>query len=289
MYDVAIIGSGPAGMSAALNLGLHNKSIIWFGSENLSKKVELSEKIANYPGVSLVKGTDLNEFFKAQIKEADLEITDRMVTQITSTRKGFMVLGGNDIYDAKTILLATGSVSAKGYAGEDELLGHGVSYCATCDGFLYKGKTIAVFCGDKHFEHEVEYLADLAETVYLFTSYKDPEVNKENVILQDAKIKEIKGDVKVESLGLTNGENVPVDGVFILRNSVAPAKLVKGVELDGSSIIVNRNMETSKAGVFAAGDCTGAPYQIAKAVGEGNVAAHTIIKYLSDLEKAEEN
>ncbi len=286
MYDVAIIGTGPAGISAALNLSLHNKKIIWFGSANLSAKVEKSEKIANYPGVSLVKGPDLNELFLNQIKEAGLTITDRMVTNIVSRRKGFMVLGGNDYYEAKTVLLATGSVSAKGFEGEHELLGHGVSYCATCDGYLYKDKTMAVFCQDKHFEHEVEYLAELAEKVYLFTSYKNCQVTSQNVIRQEAKISKICGQDKVNGLELNDGSKLSVDAAFILRNAVAPAQLVKGVELDGSNIVVDRNMATTKKGCFAAGDCTGAPYQITKAVGEGNIAAHSIVKYLSDLEKA---
>ncbi len=151
MYDVAIIGSGPAGISAALNLQLHNKSVIWFGTRDLSAKVERSERIANYPGIPMVTGPELNRAFLAQVDGLGLTITEQMVTNITATRRGFMVLGGNDIYDAKTVLLATGAVSGKGLPGEEALLGSGVSYCATCDGFLYRGKTIAVFCGAKRF------------------------------------------------------------------------------------------------------------------------------------------
>ena len=151
LYDVAIIGTGPAGMSAALNLKLHNKSVIWFGSADLSSKVGKSEKIANYPGVAMVSGQDLNAIFKTQIEEAGLEITDKQITTIMPMTGKFMLQGGMDIYEAKTLLLATGAVSAKGFPGEESLLGAGVSYCATCDGFLYKGKTIAVYCGSKRF------------------------------------------------------------------------------------------------------------------------------------------
>lgn len=285
MYDVAIIGSGPAGISAALNLQLHNKSIIWFGSRDLSAKVEKSEMIANYPGVPLVHGPELNRLFLEQIDRAGLTITEAMVTNIASTRRGFMVLGGNEIYNAKAVLLATGAVSAKGLPGEAPLLGHGVSYCATCDGFLYRGKTIAVYCGAKRYEHEVEYLAGIAEKVYLFAPYEDCAVSAANVIRPEKPMRQVLGTDKVAGIALTDGTELSVDGVFFLRNAVAPDKLINGIVLDGAHIVVDRNQATSKPGCFAAGDCTGRPYQIATAVGEGNTAAHAILEYLSQQEK----
>ncbi len=279
-YDVAIIGTGPAGISAALNLKLHNKNIIWFGSADLSMKVEKSEKIANYPGVPMVNGQKLNDIFKHQIEEAGLEITDKMVTSITVSRRGFMILGGNDIYEADKVLLATGTVTAKSLPGEDELLGKGVSYCATCDGFLYKQKTIAIFCGAKRYEHEVKYLAELAGKVYLYAAYPDCQTDLPNVERLNSSIKEIKGQEHVEGITTQAGEDYQVDGVFILRTAVAPTSLMKKLEVDGTHIAVNRNMETNIPGCYAAGDCTGRPYQIAKAVGEGNIAAHSIVEYL---------
>ena len=281
MYDVAIIGSGPAAISAALTLKLHNKNIIWFGSKKLSPKVEKSEKIANYPGVPMVAGPELNRLYREQIEAMDLEITERQVTNIATSRRGFMVLGGSDVYEAKTVLLATGAVSGKGFPGETELLGHGVSYCATCDGFLYKGKTIAVYCGSKDFEHEVTYLAEIAEKVYLFTPY-DCVLTRENIVVNPGKLKSIRGEKKADGVKLLDGTTLDVNGVFIIRPAVAPANLLKGLEMNGADIVVNRNMATNKSGCFAAGDCTGRPYQLTKAVGEGNVAAHSIIAYLAD-------
>ena len=285
MYDVAIIGTGPAGLSAALSLKLHNRSILWFGNKEQSRKVALSEKIANYPGVPMVSGEELNRRFSAQAEEMGLEITDKMVTKIMPTKKGFQLLGDDEIYEAKTVLLAGGSVSAKGFPGEAELLGRGVSYCATCDGFLYRGKTIAVYCGDKRFEHEVAYLAGLAFKVYLFTSYRDVSVAQENVERQSSPVSAVNGDRRVTSLLLADGAELPVDGFFILRSAIAPTTLLYGLEMDGPHIVVDRSCATNKPGVFAAGDCTGRPYQIAKAVGEGNVAAHSILEYLAALEK----
>lgn len=284
MYDTAIIGAGPAGISAALNLRLHNKNIIWFGSDALSEKVNRAEKIANYPGTGMLSGPELNEHFRRQIREMELEITNKMVTSIATSRRCFMLLADNEIYEAKTVLLAIGSVSAKGFENEQKLLGHGVSYCATCDGFLYEGKTIAVYCGAKQYEHEVEYLAGIAKKVYLFTAYPDSETDLPNVTCLSAAIKSVAGEMCVEGIDLADGTRIPVDGFFVLRTAVAPASLVKGLEMEGPAIAVNRKMETNKAGCFAAGDCTGRPYQIATAVGEGNTAAHSILKYLSELD-----
>ena len=285
MFDVAIIGTGPAGISAALNLKLHNKNIIWFGSDELSNKVQKSEKIANYPGFYCVIGNELNKQFQSQISSMGLDICDKRVTAITKRRKGFMLMAENEIYEAKTVLLAIGVVSAKGFKGEQDLLGYGVSYCATCDGFLYKGKTIAVFCGNKKFEHEVAYLAELADKVYLQTGYSDCEIDLPNVEKLPKSIKTVLGDKFVNAIELADGSVISVDGVFCLRNAVAPTTLLPGLEMDGVHIAVDRsNQNTNISGCFAAGDCTGRPYQIAKAIGEGNIAAHSIVEYLSDKE-----
>ncbi|MCF0135926.1 MAG: NAD(P)/FAD-dependent oxidoreductase [Lachnospiraceae bacterium] len=285
MYDVAIIGSGPAGLSAALNLKLHNKNTLWFGSPELSAKVEKSELIANYPGIPMVTGADLNRRFRQQIEDMGLVLTDKMVTNISSTRKGFMILGDNDIFDAKAIILATGAVSPKGLPGEHELLGHGVSLCATCDGFLYPGKTIAVFCGSQRFEHEVAYLAGIAEKVYLYTTYADCQVDLPNVIRLTQPMAEICGENRVSSIRLKDGEELPADGVFMLRPAVAAATLLKGLETDGPHIVADRQCRTNTPGCFAAGDCTGRPYQLTKAMGEGNIAAHSVLDYLAEMEK----
>ena len=226
----------------------------------------------------MVKGQRLNEVFKQQIEEAGLEITDKMVTNIASTKNGFMILGGNDVYEADKVLLATGTVTAKSLPGEEELLGKGVSYCATCDGFLYKQKKIAVFCGAKRYEHEVEYLAELADKVYLYAAYPDCEIDLPNVERLTSSIKEIKGEDRVERINTAEGDSYEVDGVFILRTAVAPSSLIKKLEVNGNHIAVNRSMETNIPGCYAAGDCTGRPYQIAKAVGEGNIAAHSMLE-----------
>ena len=280
MLDAVIVGSGPAGLSAAINLKLHEKDFVWFGPADGSDKVEKSEKIANYPGAGLVSGAELNARFAAHAKEMGLEPVDKKVTNVMPGDAGLMVLADNEVFEAKTLLLAGGVVTAKSYEGEEEFLGRGVSYCATCDGFLYKGKTIAVFCGAKRYEHEVEYLAGIAEKVYLSAGYPDCTLELPNVE-KITPIRAVRGGMKVAQIVLHNGAEIAVDGLFILRNAVAPATLLPGLAVDGPHIVVNRRQETNIPGVFAAGDCTGRPYQIAKAVGEGNVAAHAILEYLA--------
>ena len=285
-YDVAIIGAGPAGLSAALTLKLHNKNILWFGSAKLSDKVRRSEQIANYPGIPMTHGSALCARFSMQISRMDLSLTDRMVTLITPSGNGFMLLADNEIFEAKTVILCSGSVQAKGFPGEEKLLGRGVSYCATCDGFLYKDKTIAVYCAEKRFEHEVEGLSYYASQLYLFTPYGDPD---EELLMRveplTASVKAINGETRIESLTLTDGSTLPVDGFFILRSAIAPRTLLAGLEMDGPHVAVNRRQETNIPGFYAAGDITGRPYQIAKAVGEGNVAAHSVVEYLAKAEK----
>lgn len=285
MYDAAIIGAGPAGLSAAINLKLHNKSFIWFGSRQLSEKIGKSEKIANYPGFAPISGAELNTRFLSQIDEWELPLTEKMVTIISAMKNHYMLLADNEVFEARTVLLATGSVSAKGIEGEEDLLGHGVSYCATCDGFLYPGKTIAVYCASKRYEHEVTYLAGIAEKVWLYTSYPDSEIALPNVEHLPCPIRKVTGEKHANGIILSDGTEIPVNGVFFLRSAVAPATLLKGLAMDGPHIAVNRRQETNKPGCFAAGDCTGLPYQIAKAVGEGNVAAHSILQYLAKLDK----
>ena len=280
MYDAVIIGSGPAGLSAAINLKLHEKDFIWFGSRDYSDKVEKSEKIANYPGLGLIPGAELNARFDAHAKEMGLEPVDKKVTNVMPADGYLMVLAENEVYETKTLLLATGVLTAKSYEGEDELLGRGVSYCATCDGFLYKGKTIAVFCGAPRYEHEVEYLAGIAEKVYLSAGYPNCGVDLQNVE-KVAPVRAVQGGMKVAQIMLHDGTEIPVDGLFILRNAVAPGTLVPGLATDGPHIVVDRKQRTNVPGVYAAGDCTGRPYQIAKAVGEGNVAAHEMLDYMA--------
>ena len=283
MYDCIIIGTGPAGLSAALNLKTYKKSFVWFGSKNLSDKVQKAEKITNYPGFPELTGQELFAHFEDHIQSAGLEITSKTVTNVMSAGNYYMVLADNEIYEAKTLILAMGVMTAKLLKGEDELLGRGVSYCATCDGMFYKDKEIAVLCNDPKYEHEVEYLADLAAKVTYFPLFSDSQVKKENVTISKDFPVEVNGIDRVTGLTLKSSETLSVDGIFCLRNAIAPSKLIPGLEIENGHIVVDRAQKTNLPGCFAAGDCTGRPYQYTKAVGEGNVAAHSCISYLAEI------
>lgn len=284
MFDCAIIGTGPAGISAALNLKIHNKNFIWLGSKNLSEKVTKAERISNYPGFIDATGDELNRAFRNQIEKMGIEITEKMVNQIYVTDNGFALMAGADFFETKTIILTTGVTTVGTIDGETNFVGRGISYCATCDGGLYKGKKIAVVCSNARFEHEVKYLSELADTVYYFPTFKNPTDIGGNVKLQSTRIAKVEGGLRVTDVLLTNGEKLDVDGVFCLRDSISLGTLLPSLEIKDGHIAVDRKMATNLPGCYAAGDCTGRPYQYTKAVGEGNVAAHSVIEYLSEKE-----
>lgn len=281
VFDAAIIGSGPAGVSAALNLKIHEKNFIWLGSKKLSDKITKAEKIMNYPGLKDISGMELNQAFSNQIADMEIEITEQMVNSIMDFNGHFALMAGSEFYEAKTVILTTGVANQPLLQRESEMLGKGVSYCATCDGGLYRNKTIAVICSAARFEHEVKYLSELAEKVYFYPTYPGASFIADNVEVLTEKPVSIEGESRVSGMALKSGASVTVDGIFCLRDSISLSTLLPGLEIEEKHIKVNRQMETNIPGVYAAGDCTGRPYQYTKAVGEGNIAAHSVLEYLA--------
>lgn len=284
MFDVAIIGSGPAGISSAINCKIRNKSIVLFGQNELSHKVEISEKINNYPGLPNISGKELNAKMREHLDSMGIEITEERITGIYNMKGKFTLLANRKMFEARSVILCLGAETIKPLPNERELLGRGVSYCATCDGMLYKDKKIAVFCDNADGEEEVEYLSDLASEVYYSHKFTS-KIDKANVKHLESRITAVIGDGKVSGIELADGTNLDVDGVFFIKQAVSADVLLNKLEVQNGSIVVDKNMKTSIDGCFAAGDCTGTPYQIAKAVGEGNIAAHSAVKYLSELDK----
>lgn len=283
MFDVAIIGSGPAGISSAINCKIRNKSIVLFGQNELSHKVEISKKINNYPGLPNISGKELNAKMREHLDSMGIEITEERITGIYNMKGKFTLLANRKMFEARSVILCLGAETIKPLPNERELLGRGVSYCATCDGMLYKDKKIAVFCDNADGEEEVEYLSDLASEVYYSHKFTS-KIDKANVTHLESRITAVIGDGKVSGIELADGSNLDVDGVFFIKQAVSADVLLNKLEVQNGSIVVDKSMKTSIDGCFAAGDCTGTPYQIAKAVGEGNIAAHSAVKYLSELD-----
>ena len=282
-YDIAIIGTGPAGISAAINAKIRNKNFILFGSENLSQKITKAHQINNYLGLPAKSGVEVQQAFLEHLQEMEIAITDKKVTNIYQMGEYFVIMANNEMYETETVILATGMQAGKAIAGEEDFLGKGVSYCATCDGGLYRGKTVTVIAYSKREEEEANFLADIVDKVYYIPMYNEAVEVAQNIEVIKDKPKAIVGETQVSRLVLQQQE-IETDGVFILRDNISPSTLVPGIELEENHVKVNRLMATSIPGCFAAGDIVGRPYQYIKAAGEGNVAALSAASYV-DIKK----
>lgn len=279
-YNIAIVGTGPAGLEAAITAKIRNKSILLLGSKNLSNKVEKAHTIKNYLGLPEISGEDLQTAFKKHLDQMNIEITEDKVNTVYAMGDYFAIQGHSGMYEAETVILACGLSAVKPLPGELENLGRGVSYCATCDGMLYKGKTVVVVGYSPEDEKEANYLAEIVEKVIYISMYKDENKLDERIeLLQDIKPTGIEKCEKGYILETDSGR-LEADGIFILRESVAPSQLVPGLKLENNQVVVDRAQRTNIAGLFACGDITGAPYQYIKAAGEGNVAALSAVSFL---------
>lgn len=295
-YDCLVIGAGPAGLSAAITLKIRNKNVAVMSNNSISSKVEKGHEINNYLGFPAIKGSDLAKHFEEHIKQLEVErINDQALTVYAMGDYFSISTKDNEMYEATSVIIATGIDFGKPYDGEEQYLGRGVSYCATCDARLYKGKKVVVIGGNKEAEEEAVFLSEIVEAVtYIPTYNEDSEFEaKESTkpvnltVLRDIPLK-ITGGLKAGQLELKN-TTLSADGFFILRDSVMPSQLVPGLVLDGNHIAVNRKMETSIPGCMACGDITGGPYQYIKAAGEGNVAALSVVDYINKLNKFKES
>ncbi len=267
-FDIIVLGGGPAGISAALTARARGRSVLVISNPAGTSSLWKAHRIDNYPGMTGMSGSEMLEKMTAELQALEIPSITGRATGVMPMGKSFMVSVGTDVYTAKSLILATGSAQPKAYPGETELLGRGVSYCATCDGMFYRGKNVAVIGTSTDAEEEADFLRKIGCQVEFFDRAR-------------AKNYEILGGERVSALR-ADGAEYPVDGVFILRDTVASGVLLPSLALEGGHIAVDRGMKTSVAGVFAAGDCTGRPYQIAKAVGEGNIAALGADAYIKE-------
>lgn len=276
-YDIIVLGSGPAGLAAATAARGRDKSVLVIGNRWQDSPLAKAERVDNYLGLPGLTGTEMLETFYRHAAGMGVEFVVGKAISLMAWN-GFMVTVGSQVYEGKALILAPGVVRQAKFHGEEEYLGRGVSYCATCDGMLYRGKPVSVVGRSSDAPHEANYLKSLGCQV-TYVSPQPPVGLDEGIPYVKAGRLAIQGEQTVTGLE-ADGALIPCNGVFILRQAVAPTDLLPTLETQAGYIKVDRRMATNVEGVFAAGDCTGVPLQVSKAVGEGHVAALSACEYL---------
>ncbi len=279
LYDLAILGCGPAGLSAGINASIRNKKVIIIGAETCSPPMHKAQKINNYLGMPDLSGEELLQKFMRHAQIMDLEMIHVKAEAINQTEGVFNILSGQDLISSRTIVIATGVPYRTTLPREDYFLGKGLGYCATCDGPIYRDKDVLIIAHSQEAEHEANFMAEICSQVYYLPLYKTPQGLDSRIKLLHSRPQSIIGEEYVEGLLLEDNTSIQVEGLFVLGAETSPDRLIPGVEIENNHIKVNRNQETNISGVYAAGDCTGAPYQIAKSVGEGQVAGLNAARY----------
>ena len=287
MYDVIIVGAGPAGVSASLYTKRAGKNtlIIYSGKSSLEK----TEKIDNYYGFE--NGVSGAELYKNGIKQAEnlgIEIKNEEIIKIEPTNnKTFIVSTTENKYEARSIIMAVGQKRRElEVKGASELEGKGVSYCAICDGFFYRNKDVVVIGSGDYAVSEANDLINLANKITILTNgEKAPEIRADNVEIVTKNIKEISGDNKVEGVVFQDNTELKTDGVFIAQGGNGPTALARkiGLILENNRIAIDENMQTNVKGIFACGDCTDGLLQVCKAVYDGAKAGLEAVNYLRSI------
>ena len=282
-YDVVILGSGPAGLQAAIHAARKKVSVLLLGKE--TKSSLFHAHIENFCCLFNVKGEDMLQVGRQQAENFGTQVLEEDVLQVSPARSVFKIIteSGQEL-QTSSLIIATGTTRNKlGVTGEKELLGRGVSYCVECDANFYKGEDVAVVGSASAAVSGALTMLDYAAAVHLIsdklevTDALEKQLKDSAVIIHEGRqVKEIVGPNSVESIVLKDGSTIPVNGVFIELGAKGVMELAThlGVQLDDQMkyIQTNKQMETNVAGIFAAGDICGPPWQMAKAVGEGCVA-----------------
>ena len=288
-YDIAIIGTGPAGISAAITAKLRNKNIILFGIKDLSDKINKAHSIKNYTGLPYVTGEELAAAYKNHLNDLDIEITEKRVNAVYSMGEYFALKVGKEMIESKSLIIATGVTASKTLENEDEFLGRGVSYCATCDAHFCKGKDVAVIAYTKEAEEDALFLSEVCSSIKYYPLYEiSNDLIEKYGNIQIIKDKPIgfAGNMKAERI-ICENSSYDSFSTFVVRNNISADKLVPGLKTDGTHIIVDLQMETNIKGLFACGDIAGNPYQYIKSAGQGNIAALSAVAYLANKSKGE--
>ena len=255
-YYLPHIGGGPAGLSAAQNVRARGKTALVVSNPLEENPLWKAKEVDNYLGLPRLSGAELLTAFQRHAESSGAEFLEGRALSALRSGESWYVSVGNTMVQGKAVVLAAGVVRGKKLPGEAELLGRGVSYCATCDGMLYRGKRVAVLGWTPSAEKEAAFLEGIGCQVLYLDKPRDCA---------------IRGAEKVEAV-TCGGVTEAVEAVFLLRPAMAPGDLFPGLETGGGFVAVDREMRTNLPGVFAAGDCTGGPLQVSKAVGEGLTA-----------------
>ncbi|HKM20772.1 MAG TPA: thioredoxin-disulfide reductase [Lachnospiraceae bacterium] len=304
IYDVAIIGFGPAGATAAIyakRAGL--KTILIEKAVAGGGQVLLTYEVDNYPGLPGINGYDLGMKFNEHVDKLEVERLEADVNSIDVEGKIKKIYTGKDTIEAKTIIVASGATHRKlDVPGEEKLFGMGVSYCATCDGAFFRGRTVAVMGGGDVALEDAIFLARSCEKVYLIHRrdefravqvLRDAVQDTENIeIIWDSVITEISGDEQVEGITVKNvkteqAKNIEVAGVFVAVGNIPRTSFIEGVDKDKSGYLAaGEDCATSVPGIFAAGDVrTKSLRQIVTAVADGANAITSVQEYLLNAGK----
>lgn len=273
LYDVLVVGGGPAGITAAIYAKRANKTVVVLEKFAVGGQVNLIGKIENYLGFAGVEGSELALTFSKHTKELNIPVLHEEVKEYQLDGNVKKVVTRKNVYEAKAVVLALGSHTIPlGIANEEKFTGRGVSYCAVCDGNFFKGKVVAVIGSGTEAVSDAEYLSGICKKVYL---------------LSDKSVKSLQGDNKVTDLTYIEDnkeKTVAIDGVFVAIGRKPDTQSLRGkLKLNAQGYIKSDSkMHTSQDGVFVCGDVReGSLKQISTAVGEGAIAGTEAVKYIS--------
>ena len=288
MYDIAIIGGGPAGLTAAIYARRAGKKTLLLEAMACGGQMNNTGKISNYPAVEDVFGPNLAQSMQKQAENLGAEIE---YDKIIRVEPGFKLIGEDGEYSAKSVIIAAGTEPRKlGLDGEDSLAG--ISYCATCDGAFYKDKVVAVYGGGNSAVHEALYLAGIAKQVYLIHRREELRATGDIVeklrksanveMLLGAQVQKLLGDKKLTGIELDNGKTIELDGLFVAIGREPKCDFFDGNKSEDGFIVSDESCTTSIPGVFVAGDIrTKALRQIVTATADGAAAAEAAIDFLN--------
>ena len=298
-YDIAIVGGGPAGMTAALYAARSGKSVVLFEGEMLGGQILPTRKIENYPALPDVDGYTFAEGMTKQITALGVKIVYALVTGVEKKVDGFALLTNGEAYLSSTVILATGLKHRKlGLAGEESFIGQGISFCATCDGMFFRRREVAVVGGGNTAVQDALVLAEYCSRVYLIHRRAELRAEKnlaeqmkarENIeFIGETVIEELQGEGTLASLTLRNVttgavEYLPVAALFEAIGQLPQnAVFADLVDLDEDGYFITDNeCRTSCPGIFAAGDaCRKTVRQLTTAVSDGTIAALSAVEYL---------